>query len=178
MKCQGTVLPKDLKLTITGDQGTQTRHTLNDLINTIIIGFILVTLILMFFMGTTNAIFVGLSVPISMFLAFIIMPIIGFSLNMIVLFAFLLALGIVVDDAIVVIENTHRIFHHSSMSIMQSAKLAAKEVFVPVLAGTLTTVAPFLPLAFWPGIVGKFMFFLPDYAYYNPAVFVAGGLHH
>jgi multidrug efflux pump subunit AcrB len=158
---QGTVLPDDLDITVTGDQSTMTRHTLNDLINTIIIGFVLVTIILMFFMGTTNAVFVGLSVPISMFLAFIIFPTLGFSLNMIVLFAFLLALGIVVDDAIVVIENTHRIFHQSNLNIVKAAKTAAGEVFVPVLAGTLTTVAPFLPLAFWPGIVGKFMFFLP-----------------
>jgi multidrug efflux pump subunit AcrB len=158
---QGSVLPDDLEITVTGDQSTMTRHTLNDLINTIIIGFVLVTIILMFFMGTTNAIFVGLSVPISMFLAFIIFPTLGFSLNMIVLFAFLLALGIVVDDAIVVIENTHRIFHQSNLGIVKAAKTAAGEVFIPVLAGTLTTVAPFLPLAFWPGIVGKFMFFLP-----------------
>ena len=158
---EGNVLPDDLKVTITGDQSTMTRHTLNDLINTIIIGFVLVTLILMFFMGSTNAIFVGLSVPLSMFIAFILMPLLGFSLNMIVLFSFLLALGIVVDDALVVIENTHRILHQSNMGIVKSAKVAAGEVFVPVLAGTLTTVAPFLPLAFWPGIVGKFMFFLP-----------------
>jgi len=158
---QGSTLPDDLKITVTGDQSKQTRHTLNDLINTIIIGFVLVTIILMFFMGTTNAIFVGLSVPISMFLAFILMPTFGFSLNMIVLFSFLLALGIVVDDAIVVIENTHRIYHTTNLSIVKAAKAAAGEVFVPVLAGTLTTVAPFLPLAFWPGIVGKFMFFLP-----------------
>lgn len=158
---QRTSLPQDLHITVTGDQSTQTRHTLNDLINTIIIGFVLVTLILMFFMGTTNAIFVGLSVPISMFLAFILMPTFGFTLNMIVLFSFLLALGIVVDDAIVVIENTHRIYHTTNLNIVKSAKVAAGEVFLPVLAGTLTTVAPFLPLAFWPGIVGEFMFFLP-----------------
>lgn len=158
---QASLLPADLKVTVTGDQSTQTRHTLNDLINTIIIAFVLVTLILMFFMGSTNAIFVGLSVPISMFIAFMLMPMLGFTLNMIVLFSFLLALGIVVDDAIVVIENTHRILHQSNLGVAQSAKLAAGEVFVPVLAGTLTTLAPFLPLAFWPGIVGKFMFYLP-----------------
>src|SRR5690606_30139889 len=120
----------------------------------------LVTLILMFFMGTTNAIFVGLSVPISMCIAFIILYFFGISLNMIVLFAFLLALGIVVDDAIVVIENTHRIYHQSSQSIDKAAKEAAGEVFVPVLAGTLTTIAPFFPLLFWPGIVGNFMQYL------------------
>ncbi|WP_162427863.1 efflux RND transporter permease subunit [Pontibacter pudoricolor] len=158
---EGTVLPSDLKVTVTGEQATQTRHTLNDLINTIIIGFVLVTIILMFFMGTTNAIFVGLSVPISMFVAFLLFDAMGVSLNMIVLFAFLLALGIVVDDAIVVIENTHRIFHNSNLPVIKAAKVAAGEVFVPVLAGTLTTIAPFFPLLFWPGIVGEFMFYLP-----------------
>jgi multidrug efflux pump len=160
-EAQASFLPQDLKVTITGDQSTRTRNTLNDLVNTIIIGFILVTVILMFFMGTTNALFVGLSVPISVFLAFLVMPAIGFTLNMIVLFAFLLALGIVVDDAIVVIENTHRVYHTTKWSVTKSAKFAAGEVFVPVLAGTLTTLAPFLPLSIWPGIVGEFMFFLP-----------------
>jgi len=155
-------LPKELTITVTGDTSNDTRVTLHDLINTIIIGFILVTLILMFFMGTTNALFVGLSVPISMFLAFVLLPGFGFALNMIVLFAFLLALGIVVDDAIVVIENTHRLLHeHPNLTTAQAAKYAAGEVFIPVLAGTLTTVAPFVPLMFWPGIVGSFMFYLP-----------------
>lgn len=157
-----TSLPKELTITVTGDTSNDTRVTLHDLINTIIIGFLLVTLILMFFMGTTNALFVGLSVPISMFLAFLLIPIFGFSLNMIVLFAFLLALGIVVDDAIVVIENTHRLLHeHPNLDTPKAAKFAAGEVFVPVLAGTLTTVAPFVPLLFWPGIVGSFMYYLP-----------------
>jgi multidrug efflux pump len=153
--------PKDLSVQITGDQSNQTRITLHDLINTIIIGFILVTVILMFFMGVTNALFVALSVPLSMFLAFMVMPSIDFTMNMIVLFAFLLALGIVVDDAIVVIENTHRIHKDEKLDIVTAAKKAAGEVFMPVLAGTLTTLAPFIPLAFWPGIIGKFMFFLP-----------------
>ncbi|MBC7449391.1 MAG: efflux RND transporter permease subunit [Hymenobacteraceae bacterium] len=161
-EAKASTLPKQLNVTLTGDQSNDTRVTLHDLINTIVIGFILVTVILMFFMGTTNAIFVGPSVPISMFLGFLFMPVLGFSLNMIVLFSFLLALGIVVDDAIVVIENTHRILHeHPQYSTPKAAKFAAGEVFIPVLAGTLTTVAPFIPLAFWPGIIGKFMFYLP-----------------
>jgi multidrug efflux pump len=155
-------LPKELTITVTGDTSNDTRVTLNDLINTIIIGFLLVTLILLFFMGTTNALFVGLSVPLSMFLAFVMLPAFGFALNMIVLFGFLLALGIVVDDAIVVIENTHRLLHeHPNLTTPKAAKFAAGEVFVPVLAGTLTTVAPFVPLLFWPGIVGSFMYYLP-----------------
>ncbi|HEY6160553.1 MAG TPA: efflux RND transporter permease subunit [Bacteroidia bacterium] len=153
--------PKDLKIVLTNDQSTQTRITLHDLINTIVIGFILVTMILMFFMGATNAIFVAMSVPLSMFLAFLVMPSIGFTMNMIVLFSFLMALGIVVDDAIVVIENTHRIFDHGKRNIVEAAKMAAGEVFLPVLSGTLTTLAPFIPLAFWKGVIGEFMFFLP-----------------
>jgi len=160
-------LPKSLNVTTTGDQSDQTRVTLHDLINTIIIGFILVTLILMFFMGVTNALFVAMSVPLSMFVAFLAMPALGgffgfsFTMNMIVLFSFLLGLGIVVDDAIVVIENTHRIFNNGKVPIVKAAKIAAGEVFMPVLSGTLTTLAPFVPLLFWPGVIGKFMFFLP-----------------
>ncbi|HRD37330.1 MAG TPA: efflux RND transporter permease subunit, partial [Bacteroidia bacterium] len=153
--------PNGLEISITGDQSDKTEVTLHDLINTIIIGFILVTFILMFFMGVTNALFVALSVPLSMFIAFMIMPGIGFTMNMIVLFAFLLALGIVVDDAIVVIENTHRLFENGKRDIKTAAKMAAGEVFLPVLSGTLTTLAPFIPLAFWKGIIGKFMFFMP-----------------
>lgn len=159
--------PKGLEVTITGDQSNKTRVTLHDLINTIIIGFILVTIILMFFMGVTNAIFVALSVPLSMCIAFIAMPALGglfgfsYTMNMIVLFSFLLGLGIVVDDAIVVIENTHRIFDNGKMPIKKAAKQATGEVFLPVFSGTLTTLAPFVPLLFWPGIIGKFMFYLP-----------------
>lgn len=153
--------PKNLKIGITGDQSQYTRTTLKDLNNTIIIGFILVTIVLMFFMGLTNAIFVGLSVPLSMALAYIVMPGIDFTMNMLVMFSFIFALGIVVDDAIVVIENTHRIVKKSHMDVATAAKFAAGEVFVPILSGTLTTLAPFFPLAFWPGVIGKFMMFIP-----------------
>ncbi len=152
--------PKDVNVTITGDQSRFTRNTLEELNNTIIIGFILVTIVLMFFMGFTNAFFVGLSVPLSMFVAYMIIPGLGFTMNMIVMFAFIFALGIVVDDAIVVIENTHRL-HRFNPDIHIAAKKAAGEVFLPILSGTLTTLAPFFPLAFWPGIVGQFMHYLP-----------------
>ncbi|WP_028980104.1 efflux RND transporter permease subunit [Sporocytophaga myxococcoides] len=156
-----TKYPKSVNITVTGEQADQTRVTLHDLINTIIIGFILVTVILMFFMGTTNAIFVAMSVPLSMFIAFMVMDGAGFTLNMIVLFGFLLALGIVVDDAIVVIENTHRVFDNGKVPIKQAAKMAAGEVFLPVFSGTMTTLAPFVPLLFWPGVIGEFMYYLP-----------------
>lgn len=155
------ILPPGVKVTITADQSDSTRMTLHDLINTIIIGFILVTIILMFFMGATNAIFVAMSVPISAFMAFLVFPSLGFTLNLMTLFSFLLALGIVVDDAIVVIENTHRIFDNGKVPIRKAAKIAAGEVFLPVLSGTLVVLAPFVPLAFWPGVIGNFMFYLP-----------------
>lgn len=161
------ILPKDLKVTITGDLSKQTKTSFNELVNTIIIGFILVLLVLMFFMGVTNAFFVALSVPLSVFVAFLFLPvadaIIGtpVTLNFIVLFALLFGLGIIVDDAIVVIENTHRIYNNGKVPIVRSAKEAAGEVFIPVLAGTATTLAPFFPLLFWKGIIGKFMIYLP-----------------
>lgn len=154
-------IPTDVDVTVTGDTSTLTRTQVADLINTIIIGFILVTIVLMFFMGATDAMFVGLSVPLSMFIAFIVLSLLGISMNLIVLFAFLLGLGIVVDDAIVVIENTHRIFANGKVPIKTAAKNAAGEVFLPVLAGTMTTLAPFFPLLFWPGMIGSFMKGLP-----------------
>jgi len=160
-------LPKDLKVDITADQSERTRTSFNELINTIVIGFVLVLLVLMFFMGVSNAFFVALSVPLSVFIAFMFLPVadklVGttVTLNFIVLFALLFGLGIIVDDAIVVIENTHRIFENGRVPIVRAAKMAAGEVFVPVLSGTVTTLAPFFPLLFWPGIIGKFMIYLP-----------------
>ena len=154
-------LPQGIDVVVTGDTSEETRVQLNDLVNTVIIGFVLVVFILMFFMGLQSAFFVGLAVPLSVLVAMLFMPSLGFTMNVIVLFSFLLALGIIVDDAIVVIENTHRIFHKYDFDIKTSAKAAAGEVFVPVLAGTLTTIAPFFPLLFWPGIVGEFMKYLP-----------------
>ncbi|HTI91823.1 MAG TPA: efflux RND transporter permease subunit [Puia sp.] len=164
-----TSLPKDLNVVVTGDLSTKTKTSFNDLVNSIVIGFVLVLIILMFFMGVVNAFFVALSVPLSMFVAFVFLPaadlIIGthVTLNFIVLFALLFGLGIIVDDAIVVIENTHRIFTQGKgkINVQQSAMMAAGEVFVPVFAGTVTTLAPFFPLLFWPGIIGKFMVYLP-----------------
>lgn len=162
-------LPKDLNVKITGDQSIKTRTSFTDLVNSIIIGFLLVLIVLMFFMGVVNAFFVALSVPLSMFVAFVFLPaadlIVGthVTLNFIVLFALLFGLGIIVDDAIVVIENTHRIYMQGKgrLSTSMAARMAAGEVFIPVLAGTVTTLAPFFPLLFWPGIIGKFMVYLP-----------------
>ncbi len=166
---KASAFPKDLNVVISGDQSIRTKSSFNELVNSIIIGFILVLIVLMFFMGVTNAFFVALSVPLSMFVAFVFLPagdlVVGthITLNFMVLFALLFGLGIIVDDAIVVIENTHRIFvaGKGKLTATTSAKMAAGEVFIPVLAGTITTLAPFFPLLFWPGIIGKFMIYLP-----------------
>ncbi len=166
---RGVIFPENLNAVVTGDQSVKTKASFNELVNSIVIGFILVLIVLMFFMGVTNAFFVALSVPLSMFVAFVFLPgadlIVGthVTLNFMVLFALLFGLGIIVDDAIVVIENTHRIFvdGKGKIPINTATKMAAGEVFVPVLAGTLTTLAPFFPLLFWPGIIGRFMVYLP-----------------
>lgn len=158
---RATKLPENVTVVVTNDQSTATRINLADLINTIIIGFILVTIVLMFFMGVQNALFVGMATPLSSFLAFLVMPGLDFTFNVVVTFAFLLALGIIVDDAIVVIENTHRLHTKEKLDVKTAAKYAAAEVFAPVVAGTLTTLAPFFPLLFWPGLVGEFMVYLP-----------------
>ena len=168
LETNGQLPPKGkLNIVITGDQSKKTATSFKDLVNTIIIGFILVLLVLMFFMGVNNAFFVALSVPLSVFVAFLFLPaadyIVGthVTLNFIVLFALLFGLGIIVDDAIVVIENTHRIYNNGRVKIERAAKEAAGEVFIPVLAGTLTTLAPFFPLLLWKGLIGKFMIYLP-----------------
>ena len=168
-EAKGKTIPSDVKAVISGDQSIRTKSSFNELVNSIVIGFVLVLIVLMFFMGVTNAFFVALSVPLSMFVAFVFLPagdlVVGghITLNFMVLFALLFGLGIIVDDAIVVIENTHRIFIQGKgrLTATTSAKMAAGEVFVPVLAGTITTLAPFFPLLFWPGIIGKFMIYLP-----------------
>lgn len=161
-KSRADRFPQGLEVRVTADTSERVKSSIADLVNTVILGFIFVVIVLMFFMGVRDAIFVGLSVPLSALIAFIPLWFSGFTLNTIVLFAFLLGLGIVVDDAIVVIENAHRLFNRfKNLSVKEAVALAASEVFLPVLSGTLTTIAPFFPLLFWPGIVGEFMKYLP-----------------
>lgn len=158
---QEVQLPDDLKITITGDQSQDTKDQVSNLFNTVILGFFFVVLVLMFIMGVQNAIFVGLAIPLSTLIAFAVMPSIDFSINRVVLFALILGLGIVVDNAIVIVENIYRYISTGNYTKIEAAKLAAGEIAVPVIAGTLTTIAPFFPLLFWTGIIGKFMFYLP-----------------
>lgn len=151
-----------LEIKLTGDSSTQTRNSVNDLFNTIILGFVVVVFVLMFFMGELDAVFVGIAIPLSMIIAFAVLPMIGFTMNMVVLMAFILVLGIVVDNSIVVVENIYRHFTTTkNLPIADATKIAVGEVAIPVFTGTLTTLAPFFPLMFMPEIMGKFISFLP-----------------
>ncbi|MDY6867523.1 MAG: efflux RND transporter permease subunit, partial [Chloroflexota bacterium] len=158
---QETQFPDELNITITGDQSEDTRESVSNLFNTVILGFFFVVLVLMFIMGVQNAIFVGLAIPLSSLIAFAIMPSLDFSINIVVLFALILGLGIVVDNAIVIVENIYRFITTKDYGKVEAAKRAAGEIALPVITGTLTTIAPFFPLLFWGGIIGKFMIYLP-----------------
>ncbi|MBN2682629.1 MAG: efflux RND transporter permease subunit [Bacteroidales bacterium] len=152
--------PDKLKISITNDQSDMVKKQLANLENSMIISMIFVIVVLFFFLGTRNALFVGLAIPLSMFLSFAIMGGMGYKLNMIVLFSLILALGMLVDNAIVVVENIYR-FMDQGHSRFKAAKLAVGEIAVPIIASTATTLAAFVPLAFWDSIVGSFMSYLP-----------------
>lgn len=157
-----TQFPDGLNITYTGDRSGDTRDSIANLFNTVILGFFFVVLVLMFIMGVQNAIFVGLAIPLSSFFAFAVMPgIPDYSINMVVLFALILGLGIVVDNAIVIVENIYRYITTTDYNKIEAAKRAAGEIALPVITGTLTTIAPFVPLLFWTGIIGRFMVYLP-----------------
>lgn len=157
---KGSVFPADLHITITGDMSDQTRTQVDELENSILFGIMLVVGVLMFFLGLRNAIFVGIAIPMSMMLSFIVLNTMGYTLNMMVLFSLVLALGMLVDNGIVVIENTHRLMSEGQAPL-RAAKNGIGEVAMPIIASTATTVAVFIPLLLWPGIMGEFMKFLP-----------------
>jgi multidrug efflux pump subunit AcrB len=154
-------LPDGLTVTITNDQSKQTRNQLANLENSIISGVILVTLVLLFFLGLRNATFVGLSIPFSMFISFLLLSALGITLNFIVLFSLILALGMLVDNAIVTIENIYRLYDEEGLSAFESAKQGVGEIAVPIISSTATTLAAFFPLIFWDSIIGEFMGYLP-----------------
>ena len=157
---QANHFPRDLHVTITGDMSDQTRTQVDELENSIIFGILLVVGVLMFFLGLRNAIFVGIAIPLSMMLSFLVLSSMGITLNMMVLFSLVLALGMLVDNGVVVIENTHRLMSEGQSPI-RAAKNGIGEVAWPIIGSTATTVAVFIPLMFWPGIMGEFMKYLP-----------------
>ena len=155
------LLPQNLTISITNDQSEQTRDQLSNLENSIIFGVILVVLVLLFFLGLRNALFVGMAIPLSMFISFVVFGGMGTTMNMVVLFALILALGMLVDNAIVVIENIDRIYKKEGLSKFEAAKQGVGEIAVPIISSTLTTLAAFFPLLFWDDLMGEFMGYIP-----------------
>ncbi len=155
-----TVLPDDLSVTTFNDQSVQTRMMVSNLENSIISGVILVVLVLLFFLGIRNSMFVGVAIPLSMLMGIFILQLLGYTLNTVVLFSLILALGMLVDNAIVVVENIYR-YMQEGYKPREAAKYGTGEVAMPIIASTATTLAAFVPLAFWPGLMGSFMKYLP-----------------
>ena len=153
-------VPEGIKLDVTLDSSRDIRMMVNDLENNMITGLLLVVIVLMFVMGLRNSILVGLAIPFSMLLAFTALYVIGITLNMVVLFSLILVLGMLVDNAIVIVENIYRHMEQGKSRI-EASKEGTSEVGWAVITSTLTTVAAFAPLIFWPGIVGEFMGYLP-----------------
>jgi multidrug efflux pump subunit AcrB len=157
----GKRVPADLKITITNDQSTQTKSMVSNLENSIISGIILVVLVLLFFLGLRNSLFVGIAIPMSMLMGIAILNVQGATLNMMVLFSLILALGMLVDNGIVVVENIYRKYTEEGLTLKQASKEGVGEVAIPIIASTATTLAAFFPLLFWKDIIGEFMKFLP-----------------
>ena len=159
-KAKANILPTNLIISKTNDQSNDTKTMVSDLENSIVLGVILVVLVLYFFLGFRNALFVGIAIPLSMLLSFIILSFLGVTLNTMVLFSLVIALGMLVDNGIVVVENIYRLMDEGVPRI-EATKQGVGEVAMPIIASTATTLAAFLPLVLWDGIVGKFMQWLP-----------------
>lgn len=155
------VFPKDLKISVANDQSEKTNNQVSDLVNNIIFGIILVVGVLMFFLGFRNALFVGFAIPMSMFMSFMILSALGYTMNTMILFALIMGLGMLVDNGIVVVENVYRLMEEEGMSRIKAAKKGIGEIAFPIIISTLTTVAAFVPLGMWPGVMGQFMIYFP-----------------
>ena len=153
-------LPPGTVINFTSDQSEDIRGMVSSLENNIISGLLLVVAVLLFFLGVRTAPFVGMAIPLSMLISFVILQLVGFTLNIVVLFSLILALGMLVDNAIVVVENIYR-YRERGYDGVAAARFATGEVSTPIIASTATTLAAFVPLAFWPGLIGEFMRFLP-----------------
>ena len=153
--------PPDLKVTIANDQSSKTIGQVDDLVNNIIFGIILVVTVLMFFLGFKNALFVGFAIPMSMFMSLMILNLLGYTMNTMILFGLIMGLGMLVDNGIVVVENAYRLMSEEGMSRIEAAKKGIGEIAFPIIISTATTVAAFIPLGLWPGVMGQFMKYFP-----------------
>jgi multidrug efflux pump len=155
------VFPPDLKLTMTNDQSSKTIGQVDDLVNNIIFGIILVVGVLMFFLGFKNALFVGFAIPMSMLMSLVVLEMLGYTLNTMILFGLIMGLGMLVDNGIVVVENVYRLMDEEGMNRYEAAKQGIAEIAFPIIISTATTVAAFIPLGMWPGVMGEFMIYFP-----------------
>ena len=160
-EAKANVLPSDLKLTITNDQSSKTIGQVDDLVNNIIFGIILVVSVLMFFLGFKNALFVGFAIPMSMLMSLMILEGLGYTMNTMILFGLIMGLGMLVDNGIVVVENVFRLMDEEGLSRVEAAKKGISEIAFPIIISTATTVAAFIPLGMWPGVMGEFMIYFP-----------------
>jgi len=155
------LFPKNIQLTISNDQSAITLNQVSDLVNNIIFGVLLVVTVLMFFLGFRNSLFVGFAIPMSMFMSFMILYLLGYTMNTMVLFGLVMGLGMLVDNGIVVVENVYRLMEKEGMSRIQAAKVGIGEIAMPIIVSTATTIAAFVPLGAWPGLMGEFMIYFP-----------------
>ena len=153
--------PKGIQLSISNDQSSITLNQVSDLVNNIIFGILLVVTVLMFFLGFRNSLFVGFAIPMSMFMSFMILSLLGYTMNTMVLFGLVMGLGMLVDNGIVVVENVYRLMEKEGMSRIQAAKMGIGEIAYPIIVSTATTIAAFVPLGAWPGLMGEFMIYFP-----------------
>ncbi|MEO1012445.1 MAG: efflux RND transporter permease subunit, partial [Bacteroidota bacterium] len=156
-----SILPEGLEITFANDSSSSTLGQVDDLVNNIIFGIILVVTVLMFFLGFRNALFVGFAIPMSMFMSFMILSALGYTLNTMILFGLIMGLGMLVDNGVVVVENVYRLMEQEGMSRKEAAKKGIGEIAIPIIISTATTVAAFVPLGMWPGIMGEFMIYFP-----------------
>jgi len=161
LKDNKELVPDGVNYSLTGDHSEYIKNTVHELENGIITGVVLVCMILFFFMGLKNSILVATSIPLSFLISFTILSMMGITLNMIVLFTLILVLGIIVDDAIVVVENIYRLQEKENYNPHDAAIEGPREVVFPVTIATLTIISSFVPLLFFPGIVGDFMKYMP-----------------
>ena len=160
LKREESNLPENLTVSLFNDLSVYTRSEVSNLENSIISGVILVIMVLLFFLGLRNAIFVGMAIPLSMLTGILILNLFGVTMNVVVLFSLILALGLLVDNGIVVVENIYR-YMQNGHDGKYAAKYGAGEVAWPIIASTATTLAAFFPLLFWPGMMGIFMQYMP-----------------
>lgn len=155
------VFPPDLRVTTTNDQSSKTIGQVDDLVNNIIFGIILVVTVLMFFLGFKNALFVGFAIPMSMFMSLMILNLFGYTMNTMILFGLIMGLGMLVDNGIVVVENVYRLMDEEGLTRVEAAKKGISEIAFPIIISTATTIAAFIPLGLWPGLMGQFMIYFP-----------------